>query len=218
MHSCIISKPRYLFKVLNNVTCKFYDPASPGIEFLPYPQRSFWIIDYKVFIPSKLVMSVGDKYTFKVNIMNLGLLPSSFFVNITDVQNPLNFIPVVIEGAQSTSEKVSSGKTAFTQAELLFLSTGNLVLLTDVKSTIEPTQTFSTACTLASDCPPTILKDSDDLCFQNRCWQRFSTEITIGLKSLSEFGLMESIFIIITSILFFFVFVLKYKNQKIIRN
>ncbi|MEM5802982.1 MAG: hypothetical protein QXO57_03445 [Candidatus Aenigmatarchaeota archaeon] len=210
-HSCTILNPRYLFKVLNNATCKFYDP-SLTVEFLPYPQRSFWIIDYENLVPSTLSLTLGEDYNFRINIKNLGLIPTSFFVNFTDIQNPLNIVPVIIEGGQTTTEKVSYGKIAIAMPRVTFLATGTLRFQTDVKSNLEPTATYITACNLATDCPPTIVRDADDLCFANRCWQRSITQVTVGIKSLSEFGFIEAILIILFATILFF---LSSKNIKI---
>jgi hypothetical protein len=208
-HSCVIQNPNYLFKDLNNITCKFYNPESPEVDFLPYPQRSFWIVDYQAKVVSELNPPLGEAYNLLINIKNLGLIPTSFYVNFTDIQNPLNPTPVVLENNLVVTEKMNYGETTLALPRMLVLSSGRLTFQTDVKSNLEPAQSFSTACNLDSDCPSSLDLNDGVYCLQNRCWQRSLTQATIGVKSLSEFGLIEVIEIILIATFLFF---LKLKN------
>jgi len=213
-HSCIIQNPDYLFKEINNITCKFFDPSNPQVYYAPYPNRSFFIIDYQNLAPSSLSLTLGEPYRFVINIKNLGLIPTSFFVNFTDIQNPINPVPLFIEGRQTTTEKVSYGKVVSATPQITFFSTGTANFRTDVKSTLEPTQTYSTSCSVVADCPSNLDLGDGVFCLSdNRCWQRKNTSIMAGLKSLSEFDAFGIIQIILLSTILFLLN-LKIKSKK----
>jgi len=213
-HSCIIQNPDYLFKEINNITCKFFDPSNPQVYYAPYPNRSFFIIDYQNLAPSSLSLTLGEPYRFVINIKNLGLIPTSFFVNFTDIQNPINPVPLFIEGRQTTTEKVSYGKVVSATPQITFFSTGTANFRTDVKSTLEPTQTYSTSCSVVADCPSNLDLGDGVFCLSdNRCWQRKNTSIMAGLKSLSEFDAFGIIQIILLSTILFLLS-LKIKSKK----
>lgn len=199
---CTIVNPLYLFKQINNVTCKFYDPLFPTIQYLPYPNRSFRAVDLKVHADVASA-TVGKPFTLPISITSLGLLASSYTVNVTVVPslgvNPDN---IVIERSLSTTDEISYGEVGIVYPRILFLvSTGEPVtfqILT--KSNIEPSPALDTACLLSEDCSQ-LDQGYGVSCIDSRCWCNYQLQIIAGNASLPDFGLFGLIQIILLAIL-----------------
>jgi hypothetical protein len=189
-HSCSISLPRYNFTNINNVACRFYDPSNPSIEYLPYPNRTFYSIKFEVSSPA-VTISVGEPFTLVINVKNVAFLKSSFTTNISF--NPSAFSPpVLIENPFSSTEEVSYSQIASSFPRITFLATGNANFEIYSKSNIEPVQNFNTACNSDTDCPAFAPH-----CINNRCWAKQMVTISAGKKSLPEFDFLGIIFILL---------------------
>ena len=199
-HSCSISLPRYSFKNINNVTCRFYDPSNPTIEYLPYPNRTFYSIKFEVST-SPATITVGEPFTLQTNVKNLGFLKSSFTTNISFVPSVFS-PPVIIENPVSSTEEVFYSQIASTFPKIIFLATGSANFEIYSKSNIEPVSNFDVACNSNADCP-----DFASHCINSRCWSKQTVTIDAGKKSLPEFDFLGIFFImIIATILLIFNF------------
>jgi hypothetical protein len=189
-HSCSIYLPKYNFKNINNVTCRFYDPSNPSIEYLPYPNRTFYSIKFETSV-SPVTITVGDPFTLPINVQNFGLLKSSFTTNISFIPSAFS-PPVLIENPFSSTEEISYNQIASTFPRITFLATGNANFEIYSKSNIEPVPNFNTACNSNADCPAFA-----PYCVNNRCWAKQMVTISAGKKSLPEFDFFGIIFILL---------------------
>jgi hypothetical protein len=195
-YSCSIDSPKYNFKTINNVTCRFYDPSNPSLEYLFYPNRTFYSIKFQTSV-SPVTITVGEPFTLPINVQNFGLLKSSFTTNISFVPSAFS-PPVVIENSVSSTEEISYSQIASTFPRVTFLASGNANFEIYSKSNIEPVPNFNTACNNNADCP-----NFAPYCINNRCWAKQMLTISAGKKSLPEFDFLGIIFILaIATILF----------------
>jgi hypothetical protein len=86
---CTLLNPTYKFTEINNVTCKFFNPEQPEIEYKPYPYKTFYPINFEVFYPS-ITTTVGQSSKLQINVRNIGLFTDNYTVNI--VSYPSNII------------------------------------------------------------------------------------------------------------------------------
>jgi hypothetical protein len=189
-HSCSIYLPKYNFKSINNVTCRFFDPLYPAIEYLPFPNRTFYSINFEVS-SMPVTITVGEPFNLRIDVKNLGFLKSSFTTNISFVPTPTS-PPVSIQNAVSSTEEVSYLGTASTFPVITFYATGSANFEIYSKSNVEPVSNFNTACNSNADCPSFA-----PYCINNRCWSKQMLTISAGKKSLPEFGFLGIIFILL---------------------
>jgi hypothetical protein len=175
---------------MNNVTCRFFDPSNPSLEYLPYPNRTFYSIKFETLV-SPVTITVGEFFTLPINVQNFGLLKSSFTTNISFIPSPFS-PPVVIENPVSSTEEIYYSQIASTFPRIVFLATGNANFEIYSKSNIEPVSNFNTACNNNADCP-----DFAPYCINNRCWAKQMITISAGKKSLPEFDFSGIIFILL---------------------
>jgi hypothetical protein len=198
-HSCSISFPNYLFTQINNVTCKFYDPENPEIEYLPYPNRTFYPIKFDLSAEPATI-TLGEPFTLSINVKSFGLLISNFTVNTSLIPSP-EAPPVIIENPLASTESIVYGQTGSVFPKITFLATGKATFEIYSKSNIEPVPNFDTSCNLREDCQFFDLGYGYD-CIDQRCWARYELQINAGKKSLSEFEIFGFIqILLITTIL-----------------
>ncbi len=194
--SCTISSPQYLGKTqsnskpVNNASCKFYDPNFPLIEFIPYPNRSFYLVSFDSKVSSAST-TVGEELVLPVKTTNLGLLEDSYNVKMKALNNPEM---VSISTPSVNTEKITYGKTAVVDEKLRMLYTATVRFEIMSKSGIEPTSNFDNSCTADADCSHLTngvcrCPNLEDSCPSKRCWIRNEVEITAKDASLPEFGL-----------------------------
>jgi hypothetical protein len=96
---CAILDPNYDFIKPNNVTCKFFNPKYPTIEYKPYPNRTFYPIKFEVSYPS-ITTTVGQEAKLQINVRNIGLFTDNYTVNVTNY--PSNLVAIDSKTLDST--------------------------------------------------------------------------------------------------------------------
>jgi hypothetical protein len=181
---CTIVNPNYLFKnQINNVTCKFYDPARTGIKYLPYPNRTFFSTNFDIFTTKNESVTVGKRITLGLSIRNNGLLITNFTSNVSVGINPQL---VMIENPANRTGQLRYNQIGKLNPTIILLSAekANLIVLT--KSDIDPT-----VCYNDGDCAVNYL------CLENKCWSKNIISINAENSSLPDFGLIGFIQIMV---------------------
>ncbi len=175
---CTIVKPGYLFKgQINNVTCNFYDPANPTVNYLPYPNRTFEPIDFDVYSALNVSVTVGESFALPVNVRNFGLFAGNFTSNTSALVKPYL---VSIENPIGLIEKLKYNDIGEMYSKVTFLSAEKINLKVLVKSNLD-----LTTCSVPADCS---YLGSDAECIGSKCWKRTTVEIKSGMLSLPEFN------------------------------
>ncbi len=210
--SCTFSNPQYLgktqnnFKPVNNASCKFYDTNFPLLEFVPYPNRSFYLVSFNSKVSSAST-TVGEELVLPVKTTNLGLLEDSYNVKMKALNNPEM---VFISTPNVKTEKITYGKTAVVDEKLRMLYTATVRFEIMSKSNTEPTSNFDDSCAVDADCSyltngVCMCPNLEGSCSSKRCWVRNEVEITAKDASLSEFGLLGFLqIILLAAIVLFF--------------
>jgi hypothetical protein len=192
---CTIVKPGYLFKgQINNVTCSFYDPANPTVNYLPYPNRTFKPINFDVYSALNGSVTVGKPFALPVNVRNLGLFAGNFTSNTSALVKPQL---ISIENPIGLIENLKYNNIGEIYSKVTFLSAEKINFKVLVKSNIDPS-----TCSISADCS---YLGSDAECIASKCWKRITVEINSGMSSLPEFnwtGLLQ-IIILSTVVVFF---------------
>ncbi len=191
---CTIVRPDYLFKQINNITCKFYNPARLDIRYLPYPNRTFKPIDFQVFT-ERITGTVGKYLTLPVNIRSTGLIIETYTVNVS-VANPDQAGLVYIEYPVNITSRLKYAETGKVYPKVTFLSTEKVNLKISAKSNTDPT-----TCSIDSDC--SYLGDGE--CIGNRCWKKNIIETSAQKASLPEFGLFGFLQIVFLAVVVFLI-------------
>ncbi len=184
--SCTIPNPNYLINLpqgnVNNVTCMFYDPADPTIPFRPYPNRTFRPIDYSLSV-SGITVNVGEQFNFPLSVIPLGLIPSTYTFNITEVSAPK---ALFIERSIASTEKLGYGDAGRFSPQMLFLvaplTNARVEVLTTANS--DPiTCTTDAHCSYLTDGKCIIPTGQPN----GKCWKRLEIQLKSGKASLPEF-------------------------------
>jgi len=215
-HSCVILYPNYQFIPTNNITCKFYDPGDPALEYIPYPTRAFKPIDFYVSTPS-VSITIGQAYDLLTIIKSTGVISTNFTVNITALNNEQL---IILSNPLIQTETIDYIGIVSISPRLNVLSVNPINLKILTKSNLESAPNFNIICNANNndlnnpslDCPQ-FGNLGTGYCFKNRCWGRLDVTITAGRASLPEFDLFGFIQIFIISAIIFF---LKF-NSKLIR-
>lgn len=195
---CAIEKPEYHFTQINNVTCKFYDPSNPSIEFLPYPNRTFYSIKFDLGAEPATII-VGETFSLQINVKSLGLLISSFTVNLSLMPSPFN-PPLIIENPLTKTEDLGYAQIGSVFPKVTFLASGKANFEIYSKSNIEPVENFDVSCSRKEDCKFFDLGYGYD-CIESRCWARYELEINSGKKSLPGLNFLSIIQILLIAII-----------------
>lgn len=189
---CTIINPSYLFeKKLNNITCKFYDPASPEIKYLPYPNRTFYPTGFQVFTTQPGSMTVGQQFILGLNIKSTGLIFSNYTVNVSVLPNLQGRIPATVENPVSSTTELKYNEIGKLTPKITFLSAekGNIKVLT--RSNVDPI-----TCIDSDDCTS---YGTGAECIDDKCWKMNIVEIIAGTASLPDFNWTGLIQIMILS-------------------
>jgi len=194
---CTIVNPGYLFKgQINNVTCSFYNPSDPTMNYVPYPNRTFKPIEFDAYSALNGSATVGKSVVVPVNVRNFGLFAGNFTSN-TSVLDPNNANLVFIENPIGLTENLTYNGIGQTYSRVTFLSAEKINLKVLVKSNLD-----QTTCSGDSDCN---YLGSGAECINNKCWKKIAIGINPNMSSLPEFnwtGLLQ-IIIISTVVIFF---------------
>ena len=180
MHSCAIPNPAYLVDLppqkTNTVACKFYDPAAPSVEFLPYPTRTFRPIDFSLFL-SEVTATVGQAFNFPISVIPLGLIPSIYNFTISEISETK---VLIIETTKGATEKLSYGDPGRFSPKIRHLAAGS----TNVK-VLATADKDPVTCSNNQDC--SYLGDAE--CVDNRCWLKLERSLKAGNVSLPDFDI-----------------------------
>jgi hypothetical protein len=199
---CTIPTPNYLFKNINNITCKFYDPLNPSIDYIPreclpfkcYINRTFWPINFSLSAaPAKIEITVGKSFILPIDVKNFGLLKSNFTVNTTALKPEI----ASIDNSVTATETLGYGQIGRVYPRITLLYSDALTLKILAKSGIEPVPNFDTSCSVNSDCSHYGSAE----CMNNRCWKRLDVQISAGNASLPEFDITGVIQILLLAAL-----------------
>ncbi len=194
--SCVIPKPNYKVDLppeeFNSVTCKFYDPANPDLEFRPYPTRSFRTIDYSL-LASPVTVTVGEPFNFPLSVINKGLILSGYTVSITEIPTDTNVLSIDRTGG-NTGE-IKFGEAGRFSPKVIYLVDKSTVVKILANSNLDPV-----TCSANSQC--NYLGDAE--CVDSRCWKKLEVQLKSGKSSLSEFDVFGFLQIMAISIVVLF--------------
>lgn len=194
--SCAIPNPDYKVdlppKETNTVACKFYDPAAPSVEFLPYPTRTFRPIDFSLSL-SEVTATVGQAFNFPISVIPTGLIPGAYTFKVTELSQPN---ALFVERNIGFTEKLGYGQPGRFSPKITYLiaKPTNLEVLANANS--DPI-----ACSEDAKCG--YLGSSK--CVDNKCWKKIDARLNAGKASLPEFdafGFLQ-IMLIASGVLYF---------------
>lgn len=195
LHSCTIQNPNYQLKDRNNATCKFFLLATPTIQLLPYPAKTFYLFDFSVSAPT-VSTTVGQSLDFEVSVRNFGLFNDNFTVNVTPLQKANE---IVIDRNVIVTEKLFCGEVGKVFPSVIMLFADTVPMTTQVKQTQD-----TNTCTTDSDCNYLSSVNAQGKCVQGLCVKRFDSTITAGVTTLPEFDLFGFLAIIFSAFVIFF--------------
>ena len=189
---CTIVNPNYLFRdQLNNITCKFYDPIRPEINYFPYPNRTFYPSYFEIFTTSNATVTVGQSFILGLNIRSLSLIYGNFTSNVTVQENIGGLILAIVKNPIGQTSVLKYNQIGKVNREITFLSAETTHLEVLTRSDVDPT--------VCSDDEGCIDFGPEAKCIDDRCWKRNIVTISADRASLPEFGLIGLLQIMILS-------------------
>ncbi len=189
---CEFVAPNYNLTQENSVICRFYDPQAPSVEYLPYPNRTFYVYNYGLNISSYVRSKVGQPIDYYARVINLGLIQDSYTTNLSLLTGGVRKADV--SPAIRVSDTVSYGTPALNLHRIIPLADGEIYLGLYTKSNNLPYTCYSD-----SDC--SFLGNA--LCIQNACWKFNQITVSTTALSLPEYGLQEYLALVFLSFLAF---------------
>ena len=189
---CTIINPEYLFRdQLNNITCKFYDPTMPEINYFPYPNRTFYPTYFEIFTTSEGSVTVGTPFILGLNIRSLSLIAGNFTSNVTVQENIGGLILAIVKNPIDQTSVLKYNQIGKINREITFLSAETTHLEVLTKSDVDPTVCF--------DDEECIDFGPEAKCIDGKCWKRNIVTINADRASLPEFGWIGLLQIMILS-------------------
>jgi hypothetical protein len=176
--SCAIPNPDYIVDLppqeTNAVACKFYDPAAPSVEFLPYPTRTFRPIDFSLSL-SEVTATVGQAFSFPISVIPRGLIAGAYTFKVTELLQPN---ALFIERNTGFTEELGYGQPGRFSPRITYLISKptNIEVLANANS--DPIK-----CNDDTEC--SYIGDSK--CVDNKCWKKVDVRLNAGKASLPEF-------------------------------
>jgi hypothetical protein len=207
--SCTIFSPNYNYSTINNITCKFFNPNYPSIEYRTsngtYPQRVFYPIKYSVSVSGGTYL-VGKTINLPITFVSYSFLNSNY-TGFAYVQST-SFIS--IDNSYNTTKilKYSQIDTVYPRITVIYSGRPGEITPLYINTTANE---LPINCTSKNDCPD-IITQGDKSCIQNKCQYVFTTKIGSAYLSLPEYGTKELVIIIIGALVIFLV-ILKLKNR-----
>jgi len=210
--SCTIFSPNYNYSTINNITCKFFNPNYPSIEYRTsegtYPQRVFYPIKYSVSV-SGGIYQVGRTISLPINFVSYSLLNGNYtglayidpsYSSFTSIDNSYNTTSIL---------KYSQIDTVYPKITVIYA--GKKMILY-----INTTANELPSCNSVDDCPDIATQGYQlKACIQNKCQYIFNTEIGSAYLSLPEYGAKDLLLIFPLAILIFLsIFLLRKKMIK----
>jgi len=196
--SCTIFSPKYDYFSINNITCRFFDPNIPELEYKlidgTYPQRVFYPIKYSVSV-SGGIYQVGRTIDLPITFVSYSFLNGNY-TGLAYVQQQ-SFI--AIDNTYNTTKilKYSQIDTVYPKITVIY-SSGKSILYINTTANELP------SCNSINDCPD-IATQGHQLksCINGKCWYIFTTEIGSAYLSLPEYSIKELILVLIISVVIF---------------
>jgi hypothetical protein len=138
---CTIVNPTYKFTEINNITCKFYNPKYPAVEYKPYPYRTFYPINFEVYYPS-VTTTVGKETKLQISVRNIGLFTDKY--NVSASTNKPNIIAIdsstlkTAIGPLTGNSYGSTPQTDSAYVKLVVLASQDAEICFTVNSTTDP--------------------------------------------------------------------------------
>jgi hypothetical protein len=212
--SCTIFSPNYNYSTINNITCKFFNPNYPSIEYRTsegtYPQRVFYPIKYSVSV-SGGIYQVGRTISLPITFVSYSFLNSNYtgfayvqstsFISIDNSYNTTNIL------------KYSQIETVYPRITVIYSGRPGERTPLYINTTVNELPN----CTTVDNCPNSTViiqglsSNVDRQCIEGKCQYIFTTEIGSAYLSLPEYGTKELLLIIIGAILLFLA-ILKIRN------
>jgi hypothetical protein len=212
--SCTIFFPNYNYFSIGNVTCKFFDPNYPSIDYRTsegtYPQRVFYSIRYYVSLAGG-TYQVGRTISLPITFISYSFLSSNYTALAYVSQSDSPFIS--IDNSYNTSNVLKYSQTDTVYPKITVIYAGKKMRLY-----INTTANELPTCVSDSNCPNSTvilqgyLSDVDVKCIQNRCQYIFTTEIGSAYLSLPEYGSKDLLLIFPLAIIFLSIFLMR-KND-----
>jgi len=206
--SCTIFNPKYNYFSINNITCKFFNPNYPNIEYRTlegtYPQRVFYPVRYTVSV-SGGTYSVGRTISLPINFVSYSFLNGNY-TGLAYTQ-PTSFISIDNSYNTTSILKYSQIDTVYPKITVIYAS-GKTTLYINTTANELP------SCNSIDDCPNIVTQGYQlKACIQNKCQYIFTTEIGSAYLSLPEYGTKELVIILFVALLLF-LGILKLENSQ----
>jgi len=193
--SCTIFNPNYDYFSINNITCRFFDPNIPELEYKlidgTYPQRVFYPIKYSVSV-SGGIYQVGRTIDLPITFVSYSFLNGNY-TGLAYVQQQ-SFI--VIDNSYNTTKilRYSESDTVSPKITVVYAS-GKSILY------INTTANELSSCNSPNDCPNVATQGYQfKSCIERKCWYVFTTEIGSAYLSLPEYNIKDWMLILTLSI------------------
>jgi hypothetical protein len=204
--SCTIFNPSYDYFSINNITCRFFDPSKPELEYKlldgTYPQRVFYLIRYSVSV-SGGIYQVGRAIDLPITFVSYSFLNSNY-TGLAYVQQQ-SFI--AIDNTYNTTNilRYSQIDTVHPKITVIYAS-GRSILY------INTTANELSSCNSINDCPDIAIATQgyQKSCIDRKCWYVFTTEIGSAYLSLPEYSIKDLILILIISTIIFILILRKH--------
>jgi hypothetical protein len=204
--ACTIFNPKYNYSVINNITCKFFNPNYPALDYRTsegtYPQRVFYPIRYTVSVSGGTYL-VGRTISLPINFVSYSFLNGNY-TGFAYTQ-PTSFISIDNSYNTTSILKYSQIDTVYPKITVIYAG-GKTTLYINTTANELP------SCNSVDDCSNiTTQAYQIKACIQNKCQYIFITEIGSAYLSLPEYRTKELI-IILFGAMFIFLAVLKLRN------
>lgn len=196
---CAIMSPAYIYQNTesNNVTCKFYDPSTPDIIYLPFPAVQFMPIAFDIRVAPQAKATVGEPFDLQVTIKNTGVIKSSYEVNVSSTYDFVHIENGFVSETESIEWNESTSVSPTVRIDLTQIAT----LFVKVKANSDPI-----TCSVDSDCSYLEMCGLEaPVCdIDTKCARRCAIQISASKKGLPEFRVFDvlQIMFFATSVLF----------------
>jgi len=209
--SCTIFSPNYNYSTINNITCKFFNPNYPNIEYRTsegtYPQRVFYPIKYSVSV-SGGIYQVGRTISLPINFVSYSFLSGNYTGLAYADLSYSSFIS--IDNSYNTTSILKYSQIDTVYPKITVIYAGKKMILY-----INTTANELPSCNSVDDCSNIVTQGYQlKACIQNKCQYIFNTEIGSAYLSLPEYGAKDLLLIFPLAILIFLsIFLLRKKND-----
>jgi len=200
--ACTIFYPKYNYSTINNITCKFFNPNQPSLDFrLPngaYPQRTFYPIKYSVSVAGG-TYTIGSLISLPVSFVPYSLIKGNYSAFAYVLPEYSTY--VYIDNSYNTTKDLEYLEIGTVYPKLLFVYSGGNFYL-DINTTAN-----QLTCNSDKDCPAIITEGYQNItCLQNKCFYIFELQVGSAYLSLPEYQFTDWLILLFASILIFLIF------------